>query len=256
MGRDTPADDSAACVDRVFCILEYLEDRGGAEAAAVASHLGLSAGTTADYLESLRRRSYVVETDGEYRVGLRFLELGDAVQRSERAYRLAEPQVDLLAEETGERANFIVEEHGKGVFVHRATGANAVETDTHLGKRIFLHATGAGKAILANLPPERVDAVVEDHGLVRRTENTVTDRDALEAALSDVRERGYAFNDEEGTRGLRSVGVPVTTPEGRLVGALSVSGPSYRLKGEYFRRELPELILGCANELELRLAYS
>lgn len=242
-------------VDKLFTILEALVALDGARVTELADHLGLSKSTIHGYLATMHRRGYVVKEGDEYRLGLRFLEMGDTVQNSRQCFRSAKPQVKQLAAQTDERANFIVEEHGKGIFVHRETGEHAVETDTHLGKRIYLHATGAGKAILAFMPDRDVDDVVARHGLVRRTENTITDRERLEEELAAVRERGYAFNDEEGTKGLRSVGVPVKGPDERVIGAISVSGPSHRLRGDYFREELPNLILGCVNELELRLAY-
>ena len=243
-------------VDKLFTILESLNELGGVRVTELADRLDMSKSTVYGYLATMSQRGYVVKEGGEYRLSLQFLAVANKLQNSERVYQLAESQVEKLAEETRERANFIVEEQGKGVFVHRATGADAVETDTHIGKKIYLHATGAGKAILAHLPEEKIDEVVERHRLIARTENTITDREQLATELETIRERGYAFNDEEGTSGLRSVGVPVIGPNDRVLGALSVSGPSHRLKGEYFRSELPDEILGCANELELRLTYS
>jgi DNA-binding IclR family transcriptional regulator len=74
--------------------------------------------------------------------------------------------------------------------------------------------------------------------------------------LEDVRERGYAFNREESIEGLNSVAVAVTHPTGQPLGALCVTGPSHRLKGKLLEKELPDKLLGAANELELNIKYS
>ena len=84
----------------------------------------------------------------------------------------------------------------------------------------------------------------------------VADADALFEELDRIRELGVAFNDEGSTEGFRSVGVPVTGPEGDVLGAFAVAGPTHRMRGETFETELPDLTRSVVNELELNLAYS
>ncbi|MFB6270828.1 MAG: IclR family transcriptional regulator, partial [Halobacterium sp.] len=143
-----------------------------------------------------------------------------------------------------------------GVFVHRAKGDRAVHVDTYAGKRIYLHGAALGKAILAHLPEERVDAIVDRHGLPALTENTITDRDVLRDELADVRERGMAFDDEERLDGLRSVAAAVTSPDGDVLGAISIAGPTTRLQDERFREEIPEVVRSAVNVIDLNLTYS
>jgi DNA-binding IclR family transcriptional regulator len=255
MSEGTRDGNRVKSVSRLFDIVESLRELDGARVTELATHLDVPKSTVHGYLSTMTAAGYAVKRGDEYHLGLRFVGVGEHARTGRQAYRFAEPLVEQLAAETDERAQFIAAEHGRGVFVHRATGDHAVETDTRVGKRVYLHSTGAGKAILAQFPPDRVDAVVERHGLPQRTPNTITDGAALREELATIRERGVAFNDEEGTVGLRSVAAPVTA-EGGVVGALSVSGPSHRLKGELFREELPDTILGSANELELRLTYA
>ncbi|WIV68655.1 IclR family transcriptional regulator [Natrialbaceae archaeon AArc-T1-2] len=168
---------------------------------------------------------------------------------------MARPKVKELAMETNERAQFIVEEFGYGIYLHMETGDNAVETDVRIGKMASLHTTSAGKAILAHLPEEQVMRIVDRYGLSKRTENTITDPDALLEELETIRDRGYAYNDGERITGMRAVGVPITDVEDDVVGALSVSGPAHRMKGNWYEKEIPDLLLGTANELELNLTY-
>lgn len=88
------------------------------------------------------------------------------------------------------------------------------------------------------------------------TEHTITGRDELLAELEDIRDRGYAFNREEFLRGTHASGVAICGPDGDAIGGLSVTGSSHRLKGERFNSDLPNLVLGAANELELNIAHS
>ena len=242
--------------ETTFAIIEGLERRQGARVTELAAQLGLADSTVHSHLATLYDMGYVVREGDEYRLASRFLKLGEAAKEHKEAFDLVEPKVKELAEETEERCQFIVEEHGRGVYLHRETGSRAVWTDSGLGKRIYLHATAAGKSVLANLPEERVERVLDRWGLPAITDNTITDRGVLFDELDAIRDQGFAVNKEESTERLRAVGVPIVDSSGRMVGALSVSGPSHRMKGEWFEREIPDLLLGTANELELNLKFS
>lgn len=249
-GRTVKATETA------FAVIEGLEELDGARVTVLADHLGLADSTVHSHLVTLSGMDYVVKEGDEYRLGSRFLKLGEAAKKRKAAFDLIEPKVKELVEETEERCQFIVEEHGRGVYLHRETGSRAVWTDSGLGKRIYLHATASGKAVLATLPEERVKQILDRWGFLKLTENTITDRATLFDELDAIREQGFAVNKEESTDGLRAVGVPITDSSGKLIGALSVSGPSHRMKGEWFNQEIPTLLLGTANEIELNLKYS
>jgi len=120
-----------------------------------------------------------------------------------------------------------------------------------------IYTVGVGKAILAQLSRDRVMEIVERHGLLKRTEQTITDPDELCAELEEIRDAGVAFDDEEYGNGLRCVAAPVMGPNERVLGAISVSGPSSRLQGEYYRDELPGTkVKKAANIIELNIKRS
>lgn len=237
-----------------FTILEALKELNGGRVSEVADHLGMTKSKVHRHLSTLVDEEYLVKEGDVYRLGLRFLDFGEHSRRAKRDYRLARDQVEKLANSTNERAQFIVEEHGYGVYVHRQIGSNAVETGSRVGKRIPLHATSAGKAIMAELPRDRVGAIIERRGLPGLTEHTITDRETLYDELDRIESQGYARNEEENIQGLYAIGVPVVRPNGMLLGALSVSGPASRIKNEPTDDILAEL-KGAANELELNIQY-
>ncbi|WP_135304981.1 IclR family transcriptional regulator [Haloarcula amylovorans] len=239
-----------------FRVLEALKRLDGAGVTAVATELDTAKSTVHNHLRTLEDEGYVTCEGGTYRVSLRFLELGEYTRNRMDIYEKARPEVDSLAEETGEMANAAVEEHGEGVYITRAEGTQAVSVDTYAGKRVKLHCTALGKTILAQLPERRVDAILETHGLPRRTENTITDADELKDELDEIRDRGYAYDREERLPGLRCVAAPIVADNGNLIAALSVSGPTTRIKGDRFHQEIPELLRSSANVIEINLAYS
>ncbi|MFB6165847.1 MAG: IclR family transcriptional regulator [Haloarculaceae archaeon] len=240
----------------MFDIVEYVKRADGATVTGAADALGYAKSTIHRHLATLHELGYVVRNGDEYAVGLRFLDLGQHARTRRLGYALAKDKVEEIATETGERAQFIVEEHYEAVYIHRSFGEQAVHTDPGIGSRIPLHATAAGKAILAHVPEARLFEIVEHAAFEPITDATITDREALFEELAAIRERGYSFNRQENLEGLNAVGVVVTGPDDAVIGALSVSGPSHRLTGERLETELPNLLLGTANELELNIAYA
>lgn len=237
-------------------VLEALKELDGAGVTELANELGLPKSTVHSHLATLREHEYVCKDGDTYSVGLRFLEFGEYIRAQKKIHEVARPEVENLADETGELANLAVEEHGRAVYLYRAKGKQAVNLDTFPGMRVPLHCTALGKVILANLPDERVEEVVNRHGLPERTPNTITDEQTLREELAAIRERGYAFDDEERLLGLRCVAAPVARNEDDVVGAVSVSGPTSRVKGERFTDEIPELLLNAANVIEINMTYS
>lgn len=237
-------------------IVEALKRLDGAGVTAVANDLNMVKSTVHNHLRTLEDQGYVTNENNIYRVGLRFLELGEYKRNRMEIYEKARPEVTELAKKTGEMANAAVEEHGEGVYITRAEGAEAVTVDTYAGKRVKLHCTALGKAVLAELPEERVDEIIDTHGLPARTKNTITDRETLKTELANIRDQGYAYDQEERLSGLRCVAAPVVPKDEEIVAALSVSGPTTRIKGDLFHKEIPELLRSAANVIEINLAFS
>ncbi|GAA0239194.1 IclR family transcriptional regulator [Haladaptatus pallidirubidus] len=245
---------TVSTLNTALAIIHTLQEKKSASIEELATELDLAQSTVHRHLFTLRKQGYIVKND-DYQLGMRFLTLGGHVQSNNPSYNLAVEKVDQVARKTEERVQFIVEEHGRRYYLYTQTGKNAVQTDATIGKYGYLHASAAGKAILAAFPDDRVNEILDEHGMPASTVNTITDRDELFTELEEVRETGVAFNEEESTIGLRAVGTGVCGTNGLPVGALSISGPAHRFKGEKFHKKLPNLILGTANELELKLQF-
>lgn len=230
-------------------LLTALERLDGAGISELAAELGRSKATVHSHLATLLDQEFVVKHGTEYALSLRFVELGEHAKSGVDIHDIAGEEVQRVARETGEVAQFMVEEHGKGVYLHKARGENAIQTSSYVGSRMQLHCTALGKAILSQFPREQVGEIIDKTGLPRHTANTITDPEELFAELDTVREQNVAFDEEEVVKGLRCVAAPVTA--GDRAAAISVSGPTSRFKGDRFHETLPELIRDAANVIEV-----
>jgi DNA-binding IclR family transcriptional regulator len=240
----------------VFGIIEAIRKLDGARIHQISDELDLADSTVHAHLTTLNEEEFVVkQEDGTYRLGLKFLDYGTyAKEIYDDLSAVIDTVLDQLAAETGEVAWYIAEEHGKAVYLDVSMGENAVPARCRIGKRRHLHTLSAGKAMLAHFPDERLEEIIERHGLPAATESTITDQGRLAEDLADIRERGYAVNDEELIPQLRSVGAPIIV-DSEVLGAISVSGPKNRMRGSLFHEEIPHEILAGVNEIELKLTH-
>lgn len=243
-------------IDKTVRILDALVRTNGARVSELSDLLEMPNSTVHSHVDSLKKHGLVHAEGDINKIGLRFLHYSGSVLYNNEIYSLIEPKVAFLARETEERAQFITEQYGQGVYLFTETiGDTAVQTDVRPGKFVDLHATAAGKAILAHLPESRVEEIIVEHGLTSYTPHTITDREALMEELSTIRAQGYSINDEERINKQRAVGVPVLNTVGKPVGAFSVSGPAHRLSDDEIHDRLSGLLLGTADEVELNIQY-
>ncbi|WP_254273525.1 IclR family transcriptional regulator [Haloarcula marina] len=220
----------------------------------LATHLDIPTSTVFIHLNTLVERDYVVKESGRYRRSFRFLELGGSVRHRLDVGRLLRNKVEELSRETGEIAGAGIEENGHRVILYRSSGEKAAGDEIPIGNHTEMHWTSLGKVILANLPAERRDEIVDRHGLPKGTDETLTSRDELEAALERIREQGYAIDDEEHLRGVRGVAVPIFDEEQEVMVSLGITGPRDRFTSNYMANLLQKLQY-TKNEIEVRNQY-
>jgi len=197
---------------RSFTIIELLLDEPTITVSELAAELGSSKSTVHNHLRTLRNLGYVINDEGRYRVGLQFLNLGDRARKRYKLYQPGKQELDDLVDAVGERAQLMVEENGEGVYIYQARADSAVPSDSHIGTFPPMHATAVGKAYLAFLPESERTAILESMSFEPVTQNTITNREQLVRDLETVRERGFAFNDEERVAGMRAVGPRSSRP--------------------------------------------
>lgn len=241
-------------VEKTFDIIEALWQLDGAGVTELAGYLDLSKSTIHAHLTTLAQDGFVISNDGHYKLGLRFLNFGEYVKRSQPLYAVAQPAVEELATETGERVFCMVEQHGLATVICVGEGSRSVQTDIRVGTHSYMHCSSAGKAILAHLSEQRTERILDQWGVKQFTTQTITDRDRLHEALQAGRERGYFFSREEYRTGVTAIGVPIVHDD-VVCGAISLSGPAMRLEGDWHERDLPNRLLSTANAIEVDLSF-
>jgi len=236
--------------EKTLSIIEELKRQNGARLTDLVDELDMGKSAIHNHLSTLQEYGYVIQQSDEYRLSLKFLDLGGYTRSKMDIYKISEPEVSKLAERSGELVNLLVEENGKGVYLSRAKGDRAVDLDTYVGFSHHLHSSALGKAILANLPRSRVLEIIEHHGLPEITPHTITDRDELLDELERTRERGFAVDDKERLEGLRCVAAPIRLESNRIA-AVSISAPKARMADDWESNEYVTQVMKTANVIEL-----
>lgn len=250
-------------VRTAFNLVDYLAKEGQTGVSTIAEDLDIAVSTTYDHLSTMVELGYVRKTDREYHLSTRFLEIGERTRADIELYEMVGDNLETLADSTGETATLWTEEDGLGVIIDTAHGSESIPLDPYSGTRIELHRAAPGKAILAHLPPERVEATLdryppgeeaERYGIPSRTEHTIGNREDLLDELEMVRERGFATEDEELVEGVRSVAVPIFDEDRNVAGSIGIHGLS-RLSDERFTDMLPDKLHEVQNIFELEYRY-
>lgn len=243
-------------IDTTLEIINVVKEHDGIRPGEVADELDLPKSTVSDHVVTLRRNQYLKKRGNEYHVGLKFLELGDRARNRHQTYEVSQKKINKLAKQTGELVHLSVEENGRGVIIYEREGSEAVSLDTYVGRRVHLHCTGLGKAMLAHMPHERVETILDEHGTPRITSETITDRDELLEQLEAVRERGYAVSRGERIPELGSIAAPIVdSRKNRVHGAISVCIPTTRMEQSRRTEEIPTEVRQIANRIELDIKY-
>ena len=245
--------DTVTTATQVLDLVREYDEIGASELAAA---LEISKSTAHIHLKTLKENGLLVQRDGSYRLAFKFTVLGEYVRSQSPLYRYGKQEVDNLAKETNQYTHIVTEEGGFGINLYQVKGDTSIEGEYQTEKvqrRDHLHYTAAGKAILAHLPRKRVEEIIDKRGLPAQTDNTITDTDSLFKELERIRQRGYAYNDAEEIDGYRAIGAPIRGSDDRVLGSLSISGPTSLMQGDRFENELPEQVTQSANVIEVNI---
>lgn len=248
-------DGTIKSVLNAFEIVESLSRSGGQTASELATELDIPVSTAHNYLNTLTDTGFVVRNGTVYRAGTRFLEIGERRRQRMAVVRAAESELPKLAAETGEHVSLMIEENGLGVLISLEKGNEAIDLDSFRGVRMPLHTVAPGKAILAHLSRDRVEEILERHGLERMTKNTITDRDELYDHLEAVRERGYAIDRGERMSGMTCISAPILDRNDEVRAAVCVCSPSHRIDDDRFD-EIAAAVKRSANVVQVNIDYS
>jgi len=238
-------------VERALAILEDISHhRDGATNAEISRRLGIPKSSASYILRTLERRGYLRRhgETGRYRLGLKVLSLGREVLAGFEIGELAVPILRGVVERTQLTAHLAILDHGEAVYIAKVDAPGFIKMDTWVGRRMFVHSTSVGKALVAHLPRTEVEAILRQHGLKKRTPKTIGPPARFFAELERVRSQGYAVDDEENSVGARCLAVPIFDVLGRVEAALGISGTTTQID-EAHTPKLVEVLRDAARRL-------
>ena len=224
-------------ITRMLDVLEALASaREELSLTQLQTQLGLPPPTLHRMLKTLIERGYVEQNANSrhYGPGLMVLEIAEAAKRNARfdLCRIARPFLQQLTDETGETSNLIVPHNKKIVYIEQVSSPRSVRMFTEVGHRAPFYCTGAGKAILSSFSPDQLEDYLTAVKLEQLTPHTFASVEALKHEVSQIRERGFAIDNEEFEIGVRCVAAPIIDSRGSCIGSISVSGPTTRMSYE------------------------
>lgn len=208
-------------------------------------------------LATLESRGYIEQNRAteNYRLGLKSLELGQTFIKQMGLLRQAKPILERMVKECNETSYVAIFKEGYIVYLDVVETDLTVRVVSRVGSRLPAYCTAAGKIHLAYMSEEEVDSLLPTREFKGYTPTTITDKEKLKAELRQIAEQGYSIDNEELDLGVRCVAGPIRDYTRRIVGAISVSGPSMRIGDDRIEKELIPLVLHASEDLSTRLGF-
>jgi IclR family acetate operon transcriptional repressor len=243
-----PEGSGVRVLHKTLDILEILKSReSGYTLADLTRSVALPKATVYRILATLERRGYLDRShDSGYRLSAKMFDLQRQDSLEQTLSRAAQPVIERLVAAYKETVNLGVLNAGEVVVINTVESPLGVRMSSKIGNRRHLHTTALGKCFLAGLPDKEVSRLIRLRGLPRLTANTIVTKAGLFAELARVRSQGYAMDDQENELDGRCIGAPVQAADGRVLAAVSISGPVFRMDMKLAKSLAPPLKAACA----------
>ncbi len=217
----------SVAVERTLEILEAVAHRSsGMSNADISRKLNIPKSSASYILRTLERRGYL-RRDPEtarYRLGVKVLSLSRGALSGLDVREAALPVMRHLVDQSHMTAHLAILDGDEAVYVEKVEAPGFIKMNTWIGRRMEVHSTAVGKALLAYLDPKQRDAILHRRGLKKLTTHTITTLARLLQELERVRQQGYSVDDEENSLGARCVGAPIFNSAGQIEAAIASTG--------------------------------
>jgi DNA-binding IclR family transcriptional regulator len=248
-------------IERASSILDILgQSPQGISIRELSAKIKLPKGTTHRLLSSLSYFGYVRQDPKarNYFLGLKLVELGQLLLNQLDLRKEAEPFLRDLTERTKETVHLVILDRNEIVYIDKVEtdqNPSGLKMASRIGLRNPAHSSAVGKVILSHFSEEELQGFLREKSLVKRTENTIVDPIQLKEHLKSVRKQGYAIDDEENEKGIRCVAAPLYNEIGRVVAAISISVPAFRVTKKVIQDNLKKEVMETALKISQRLGF-
>jgi DNA-binding IclR family transcriptional regulator len=208
-------------------------------------------------LATLEHKGYIEqnkETEN-YHLGLKSLELGQTYLRQIGLIRQVRSVLEDLVKQVNENAGLGIIRQNSVVFLDVVEAERTVRVASRIGWRLPLYCAAVGKAQIAFKSETEIERMINWDDLKKFTENTITDKGTFMKHIREVKERGWAIDDEEYEKGVRCVAVPIFDYSRNVVAGISIAGPSFRLSDEVLEQKVVPELQAAGKEMSKRLGY-
>ena len=213
-------------VDRALSILDLFDEHEKElKLTEITERMGLHKSTVHSLLKTLQKHQYIEQNqeNGKYGLGMKLFERGNFVIRSQDLRTIAKEHLVKLSKETGRTVHLVIQDGKEGIYIDKVESSNATILYSKIGRRVPIHSSGVGKALVAFKSSEELEKILDGYEYHQQTPNTLTDKETFLKDLDQVRERGYAIDNEENEPGVYCVAIPVRDHTGQVIAAISSS---------------------------------
>jgi len=246
----------SVAVERALAMLEAVaEAPEGLSNAEISRKLEIPKSSASYILRTLETKGYLNrEGDGRYRVGLKILSLSRGALSGIDVREVARPVMRHLMEQTSLTCHLAILDGPDAVYIEKVEPEGFIRMDTWVGRRMRVHATSVGKALVAHISQDRLAEIIAQTGMEKRTPKTITTMPRLLKELEKVRAQGYAVDDEENNMGARCVGASVFNQMGTIEASVGLSGTINQVNPQTMPRIL-EALKDAARHISMQLGY-
>lgn len=228
-------------IDRLVQVLDcFTHERMAWSLADLAATLDLPKSTLHRFLVGLEAHRILRRdtADKKWRLGYRLFIWGSLSAESTGLRQIARPIMHELADDTGETSLLTAYHNHEVICTDKVETSHHVRLSLDIGARRACHAGASSKVLMAYLPPEEIDAIIQDTGLPKLCSNTITNSKKLKAELAQIRECGYAISMEETDPGAWGVAAPIRDWKGEVVGAIGIAAPTLRYEEDKLQQHI------------------
>src|SRR6202030_1844094 len=243
-GMPQPSDSPSVAVERALAMLESVaQEPEGLSNADISRKLKIPKSSASYILRTLEKQGYLNREpeSGRYRVGLKVLSLSRGALSGLDVREVALPVMRRLMEQTNLTCHLAILDGHDAVYIEKVEPQGFIKMDTWVGRRMRVHATSVGKALVAHIPQQRLEKILREQGMEKRTPKTITTLPRLLKELEKVRTQGYAVDDEANNLGARCVAAPIFGEHGSIEAALGLSGTTQQVSPHTMPRILEAL---------------
>lgn len=248
-------------IERVSAIFDAMaRSSHGISLKELSSNVGLPKGTTHRLLTSLAYFGYVRQAaeNKNYYLGFKLVELGNRLLDHLDLRVQARPFLISLCKKTKETVHLVILDKNEALYVDKVVSdekPGGLQMVSRVGLRVPVHCSSVGKVFLAQYSDQEFERFVQEKGLEKRTENTITNTEKLKHHLKEIYRQGYAVDDEENEKGIRCVGAPIFNQQGQVIAAVSISGPTVRISKKIIQETMKNEVMKTASDISREIGY-